>query len=155
MIDIGGASTELIGEHSEAKLLNSLHMGCVTWLNNHFGDGELSRPASSRPSPPPRRCWRRWRKIIVRSVGVPVSAPPARCRHCKRSCWRRGRASGSPAQAARADGSGHCLRQARPAAAGRTGGRTADRVPLRSRHPDRHLRNPEHREHDPGGWRPA
>lgn len=43
MIDIGGASTELvIGEHSEAKLLNSLHMGCVTWLNNHFGDGELS-----------------------------------------------------------------------------------------------------------------
>ncbi|MGL6164742.1 MAG: guanosine-5'-triphosphate,3'-diphosphate pyrophosphatase, partial [Aeromonas veronii] len=22
--------------------LNSLHMGCVTWLNNHFGDGELS-----------------------------------------------------------------------------------------------------------------
>ena len=43
VIDIGGASTELvIGEHSEAKLLNSLHMGCVTWLNNHFGDGELS-----------------------------------------------------------------------------------------------------------------
>ncbi len=38
VIDIGGASTELvIGEHSEAKLLNSLHMGCVTWLNNHFG----------------------------------------------------------------------------------------------------------------------
>lgn len=43
VIDIGGASTELvIGEQSEAKLLNSLHMGCVTWLNNHFGDGELS-----------------------------------------------------------------------------------------------------------------
>ncbi|MGL5031432.1 MAG: guanosine-5'-triphosphate,3'-diphosphate diphosphatase [Aeromonas sp.] len=43
VIDIGGASTELvIGEHSEAKLLNSLHMGCVTGLNNYFGDGELS-----------------------------------------------------------------------------------------------------------------
>jgi exopolyphosphatase/guanosine-5'-triphosphate,3'-diphosphate pyrophosphatase len=43
VIDIGGASTELvIGEQSEAKLLSSLHMGCVTWLNNHFGDGELS-----------------------------------------------------------------------------------------------------------------
>lgn len=43
VIDIGGASTELvIGEQSEAKLLSSLHMGCVTWLSNHFGDGVLS-----------------------------------------------------------------------------------------------------------------
>lgn len=33
VIDIGGASTELvIGEQSDAKLLNSLHMGCITWL---------------------------------------------------------------------------------------------------------------------------
>ena len=51
VIDIGGASTELvIGEQSEAKLLNSLHMGCVTRLNNHFGDGELSETRFSRPS---------------------------------------------------------------------------------------------------------
>ena len=43
VIDIGGASTEMvIGEQSEAKLLNSLHMGCVTWLKRHFRDGLLN-----------------------------------------------------------------------------------------------------------------
>ncbi len=43
VIDIGGASTELvIGEQSDAKLLNSLHMGCVTWLRRYFADGQLS-----------------------------------------------------------------------------------------------------------------
>ena len=42
-IDIGGASTELvIGEQNDAKLLNSLHMGCVTWLKRYFSDGLLS-----------------------------------------------------------------------------------------------------------------
>ena len=43
VIDIGGASTELvIGEQNDAKLLNSLHMGCVTWLKRYFSDGLLS-----------------------------------------------------------------------------------------------------------------
>ncbi|MBP8172998.1 MAG: guanosine-5'-triphosphate,3'-diphosphate diphosphatase [Aeromonadaceae bacterium] len=43
VIDIGGASTELvIGEHNDAKLLNSLHMGCVTWLKRYFADGLLN-----------------------------------------------------------------------------------------------------------------
>ncbi|NHI00996.1 guanosine-5'-triphosphate,3'-diphosphate diphosphatase [Oceanimonas sp. MB9] len=43
VIDIGGASTELvIGEGTSADLLNSLHMGCVTWLKRHFPNGELS-----------------------------------------------------------------------------------------------------------------
>jgi len=37
VIDIGGASTELvIGEQSEALLLNSLDLGCVTWLKRFF-----------------------------------------------------------------------------------------------------------------------
>jgi len=43
VIDIGGASTELvIGEQDEASLLNSLHMGCVTWLKRFFADGLLN-----------------------------------------------------------------------------------------------------------------
>jgi exopolyphosphatase/guanosine-5'-triphosphate,3'-diphosphate pyrophosphatase len=43
VIDIGGASTELvIGEGTAPLLLNSLDMGCVTWLRAHFADGRLS-----------------------------------------------------------------------------------------------------------------
>ncbi|WP_024871444.1 guanosine-5'-triphosphate,3'-diphosphate diphosphatase [Tolumonas lignilytica] len=43
VIDIGGASTELvIGESDDAKLLNSLHMGCVTWIKRYFPDGLLN-----------------------------------------------------------------------------------------------------------------
>ncbi|WMC12400.1 guanosine-5'-triphosphate,3'-diphosphate diphosphatase [Oceanimonas pelagia] len=43
VIDIGGASTELvIGEGASAALLHSLNMGCVTWLHRHFPGGELS-----------------------------------------------------------------------------------------------------------------
>lgn len=43
VIDIGGASTELIiGESTSPQLLHSLDMGCVTWLRRHFADGELS-----------------------------------------------------------------------------------------------------------------
>ena len=43
VIDIGGASTELIvGEDNEAYLLNSLDMGCVTWMKRYFPNGELS-----------------------------------------------------------------------------------------------------------------
>jgi exopolyphosphatase/guanosine-5'-triphosphate,3'-diphosphate pyrophosphatase len=102
VIDIGGASTELvIGEHGEAKLLNSLHMGCVTWLNNHFGDGELSEARFKQAIAAAKAVLRRWRKIIAHSAGVPVSAPPARCRRCRRSCWRREERAGHPAQAAR------------------------------------------------------
>ncbi|GLT18983.1 guanosine-5'-triphosphate,3'-diphosphate pyrophosphatase [Vibrio zhanjiangensis] len=43
VVDIGGASTELIiGQGFDAKVLNSLKMGCVTWLENHFKDRQLS-----------------------------------------------------------------------------------------------------------------
>lgn len=43
VVDIGGASTELIiGEQAQAKLLYSFKMGCVTWLNTYFADGKLN-----------------------------------------------------------------------------------------------------------------
>ncbi|MCY9805862.1 guanosine-5'-triphosphate,3'-diphosphate diphosphatase [Vibrio scophthalmi] len=43
VVDIGGASTELIiGEGFEAKALTSLKMGCVTWLERHFKDRQLT-----------------------------------------------------------------------------------------------------------------
>lgn len=43
VIDIGGASTELvIGKGSQVLLARSLNMGCVTWLNNHFSDNKLN-----------------------------------------------------------------------------------------------------------------
>ena len=43
VVDIGGASTEfIIGEGFEAKALNSLKMGCVTWLERHFKDRQLN-----------------------------------------------------------------------------------------------------------------
>ena len=43
VIDIGGASTELIiGRGSEVLKAESLNMGCVTWLNNHFSDQLLN-----------------------------------------------------------------------------------------------------------------
>lgn len=43
VVDIGGASTELIiGEGFESKALTSLKMGCVTWLERHFKDRQLS-----------------------------------------------------------------------------------------------------------------
>ena len=43
IIDIGGASTELIlGQGFEPIILNSLNMGCVSWLDRHFGDRALS-----------------------------------------------------------------------------------------------------------------
>ncbi len=39
VVDIGGASTELIiGQGFEPITLTSLKMGCVTWLNNYFSD---------------------------------------------------------------------------------------------------------------------
>ena len=43
VIDIGGASTELIIGRGETPLLaESLHMGCVTWLNHFFADKQLT-----------------------------------------------------------------------------------------------------------------
>jgi len=43
VIDIGGASTELVvGEQFDAKILNSLNMGCVTWLGRYFPHGQLN-----------------------------------------------------------------------------------------------------------------
>lgn len=44
VVDIGGASTELIiGEGFEANALTSLKMGCVTWLERHFKDRQLTQ----------------------------------------------------------------------------------------------------------------
>lgn len=44
IIDIGGASTEIIiGEATSAKRLQSLDMGCVTWLNRFFAEGKLTQ----------------------------------------------------------------------------------------------------------------
>lgn len=44
VIDIGGASTELIiGQGHQVLKAESLHMGCVTWLNNHFADNKLNQ----------------------------------------------------------------------------------------------------------------
>lgn len=43
VIDIGGGSTELIiGEKFEAKVLESLHMGCVSYKERFFSDGVIS-----------------------------------------------------------------------------------------------------------------
>lgn len=43
VVDIGGASTELVaGEANEPKISNSLNVGCVTYLENYFPDGQLS-----------------------------------------------------------------------------------------------------------------
>ncbi|MEZ8930680.1 MULTISPECIES: guanosine-5'-triphosphate,3'-diphosphate diphosphatase [unclassified Vibrio] len=43
VVDIGGASTEMIiGEGFSAKALTSLKMGCVTWLERHFKDRQLT-----------------------------------------------------------------------------------------------------------------
>lgn len=44
VIDIGGASTEIIvGQPLKPKLLRSLDMGCVVFQNQFFGHGQLSR----------------------------------------------------------------------------------------------------------------
>jgi exopolyphosphatase/guanosine-5'-triphosphate,3'-diphosphate pyrophosphatase len=43
VIDIGGASTELIiGEGTTVKIAHSLNMGCVTWLKRYFPDNQLN-----------------------------------------------------------------------------------------------------------------
>jgi len=44
IIDIGGASTELIlGQGFTPLVLNSLNMGCVTWLERYFSDDLISQ----------------------------------------------------------------------------------------------------------------
>lgn len=49
VIDIGGGSTELIiGERFESKVLESLHMGCVSFRSKYFADGQLSDKNFSR-----------------------------------------------------------------------------------------------------------
>ncbi|OOE98753.1 guanosine-5'-triphosphate,3'-diphosphate diphosphatase [Salinivibrio sp. IB643] len=46
VVDIGGASTELIiGEQFEPTLLQSLNMGCVTFLEDYFADRVLNQAA--------------------------------------------------------------------------------------------------------------
>jgi len=43
IIDIGGASTELvIGQGEYVHLAESLEMGCVTWLNRYFSDTKIT-----------------------------------------------------------------------------------------------------------------
>ncbi|MDC0661312.1 exopolyphosphatase [Marinobacter sp. SS21] len=49
VIDIGGGSTEfIIGERFEARELESLHMGCVSFRNRYFRDGQISRRQMDR-----------------------------------------------------------------------------------------------------------
>ena len=43
VVDIGGGSTEfIIGQRFEAKLRESLHMGCVTYRDRYFRQGKIS-----------------------------------------------------------------------------------------------------------------
>lgn len=43
IIDIGGASTEMVvGKSNNIILAQSFSMGCVTWLNDYFADGQLN-----------------------------------------------------------------------------------------------------------------
>jgi exopolyphosphatase/guanosine-5'-triphosphate,3'-diphosphate pyrophosphatase len=43
VVDIGGGSTEcIIGERFEPVLCHSLYMGCVSWSQRYFKDGELT-----------------------------------------------------------------------------------------------------------------
>ncbi len=46
VIDIGGGSTELIlGRRFEPELMESLHMGCVSWSRQFFDDGAITAEA--------------------------------------------------------------------------------------------------------------
>ncbi|MCK9469760.1 MAG: Ppx/GppA family phosphatase [Porticoccaceae bacterium] len=46
VVDIGGGSTEfIIGERFEPKLMESLHMGCVSYAERFFPDGIITRKA--------------------------------------------------------------------------------------------------------------
>ena len=49
IFDIGGGSTELIiGADGGPQLMRSVHMGCVSWTQQFFSDGELSRKSLRR-----------------------------------------------------------------------------------------------------------
>ncbi|MBS3803873.1 MAG: HD domain-containing protein [Oleiphilaceae bacterium] len=49
VIDIGGGSTEfIIGQRFEPHELDSLHMGCVSFRNQYFADGKISRKNMDR-----------------------------------------------------------------------------------------------------------
>ena len=49
VVDIGGGSTEfVIGEGAGPRLMESLHMGCVSLSEAHFPDGSISREAMKR-----------------------------------------------------------------------------------------------------------
>ncbi len=44
VIDIGGGSTEvIIGERDQPRLLESVRMGCVSYTDRFFADGEITR----------------------------------------------------------------------------------------------------------------
>ena len=46
VVDIGGGSTEfIVGEHFEPLLMESLHMGCVSYQRRFFADGFMSEAA--------------------------------------------------------------------------------------------------------------
>lgn len=46
VVDIGGGSTEFIlGERREPRLMESLHMGCVSLSERHFPDGRITADA--------------------------------------------------------------------------------------------------------------
>lgn len=48
VVDIGGGSTEfIIGERFEGLALESLHMGCVSYANRYFPDGNITDKAFS------------------------------------------------------------------------------------------------------------
>ena len=43
VVDIGGGSTELIvGQGQRPELMESVHMGCVTWTQRYFADGKIT-----------------------------------------------------------------------------------------------------------------
>ncbi|MGY0219474.1 exopolyphosphatase [Endozoicomonadaceae bacterium StTr2] len=49
VVDIGGGSTEfIIGERFEPRLLESLHMGCVSWSCRYFPDGTITHDAFNK-----------------------------------------------------------------------------------------------------------
>ncbi|MGS2723601.1 exopolyphosphatase [Porticoccus sp. GXU_MW_L64] len=49
VVDIGGGSTEFaIGQRFEPLHLESLHMGCVSYMKRYFADGDISKRAFER-----------------------------------------------------------------------------------------------------------
>lgn len=49
VVDIGGGSTEfIIGERFEARALESMHMGCVSYRDRFFPDGRIGRAQFDR-----------------------------------------------------------------------------------------------------------